>query len=666
MAPPSWCACVVEVGWLTAAVAVPLAFNPRGCNVFELPKSLALRALVLLMGLAACVRFAEGRKRHDCLRPPLLWPGVASCLALALATVLSTNSRVSLWGSSERQQGLFTLGAYLALFLFVATGLRTRAQAERLWAALVWGSAPVVAYGLLQAAGLDPLHWRTDAASSVLSTVGRANFLGSYLVLVAPLTVARLVLARHRWPDGLLLATQLLTLALTQARGAWVGLGVATVGGALGWAVATNDRRAVLAALAMAVLALGFVALLNQTGGPLSPLTQLPGLDRLATLTRTDTGSTAARLTVWRATLSLVTARPWLGYGPEAMRTVFVRVFPPQLVYYQGRHVVVDRAHNLWLDLAMSAGLVGVVAFGSLLVGFGRLAWRELRRSRDRWQRVVWVALTAAVVGHLADLHFSFDLTASATVFWLLLGLGAALGRGLVPPASDRIASSELVALLPYLPPVLAVLALIGLFCLRPFLADAACWQSQQGDRPLAARRIAAERAAHLCPLEPEYRLRLARVYLESGDPPAAEAQLVAAGQLSPDDPWIWAARGELYALWGAVEPAHYVRAEMAYRHALELAPNLATFHTALGLVLARQDRLEEGTAELEQAVALDATDGVAYHHLADLYRALGRDTEADWCDSASVTLLSGGNQGLGENAQVDWTWWEAVLQEGE
>jgi O-antigen ligase len=657
MAPPSWCTCMIEAGWLTAAVAVPLAFNPWGCNIFELPKSLALRALVLLMGLAACVRAAEGRERHDRSLPPLLWAGVASCLALALATVLSTNSRVSLWGSSERQQGLLTLGAYLALFLFVATGLRTRAQVERLWAALVWGSAPVVAYGLLQAAGLDPLNWRTDAASSVLSTIGRANFLGSYLVLVAPLTVARLVLARHRWPHGLLLATQLLTLGLTQARGAWVGLGVATVGGALGWAVATHDRRPVLATLALAVLALGFVALLNQTGGPLSPLAQLPGLDRLATLTRTDAGSTAARLTVWRATLPLVAARPWLGYGPEAMRTVFAHVFPPQLVYYQGRHIVVDRAHNLWLDLAMSAGLAGVVTFGVLLVGFGRLAWRGLRRSRNRWERVVWAALTATVAGHLADLQFSFDLTASATAFWLLLGLGAALGRGLVPHASDRAAPSEPTALFPYLPPALAVLALIGLLCLRPSLADMACRRSQQGDRSPAERRIAAERAVRLWPLEPEYRLRLARLYLESGDPTAADAQLVAAGQLSPDDPWIWAARGELYALWGAVEPVHYVRAETAYRRALELAPNLATFHTALGLVVARQDRLEEGMAELERAVALDATDGVAYHHLADLYRALGRDAEADWCDSASVTLLSDGHQVLGENAQAGWTW---------
>jgi Flp pilus assembly protein TadD len=71
-------------------------------------------------------------------------------------------------------------------------------------------------------------------------------------------------------------------------------------------------------------------------------------------------------------------------------------------------------------------------------------------------------------------------------------------------------------------------------------------------------------------------------------------------------------------------------QAEVAYRQALELAPNLSTTHTSLGLVLAQQGRPEEGLLELERAVALDATDGMAYRHLADLYQMLGREQEAD------------------------------------
>jgi O-antigen ligase/cytochrome c-type biogenesis protein CcmH/NrfG len=632
-----WSARALEAIWLAAAVAVPVAFNPWGGSGFELPKAALLRALALLMGLAVLVRVIEARgnsRRSAPRRPatPLLLPTLSFGLGLALATALSINPRASLWGSHERQQGLLTHGAYLLLFLLTATSLRTRAQAERLWTALVWGSAPVVAYGLLQAAGLDPLDWRTDAASPVLSTVGRANFLGSYLVLVMPLTARRaLPTRRRRWPYLLLLAGQLVCLALTQARGAWVGLGVAATSGLLAWAAATRSRRLTAITLALATLAAGFLALLNWPGGPLAPLARLPGLDRLATLTRTDAGSTAARLTAWQATLPLIVARPWLGYGPETMRTVFARVFPPQLVYYQGRHVTVDRAHNLWLDLAMSAGLAGVIAFGALLVGFGRLAWRGLWTASDRWERVTWAALTAAIVGHLTDLQFGFDLTASATVFWLTLALGASLGRGLVSSVLSRAIPSRPTALLPYSLPALALLALIGLLCLRPLLADVAYWRSQETTQPLEERQTAGVQAVRLWPLEPEYRLGLAWVLMQGADFTAAETQLAAADQLSPDDPKIWAARGELYAHWGEAEPGRYVQAEAAYRRALELAPNAATYHTALGLVLAKQDRLEEGMAELERAVALDATDGVAYRHLASLYQVLGRDAEADW-----------------------------------
>jgi tetratricopeptide (TPR) repeat protein len=371
------------------------------------------------------------------------------------------------------------------------------------------------------------------------------------------------------------------------------------------------------------VLAVTFVALLNVPGGPLAPLARLPGLDRLARLTHTDSGSTAARITIWRATLPLVAARPVLGYGPEGMRAAFARVFPPQLVYYEGRHVV-DRAHNLWLDLGMSAGLAGVLAFTALVAGFGRLAWRGLRTAPEYRERAAWVALAAAVAGSLADLQFSFGLTASSTVLWLVLALASAMSRDPSPVvcAEERTgASSPLL----YLPLTLVVLALVGLVCLRPLLADGAGWRALQPS-PLPERRAAAQRAVRLWPLEPEYRLLLAEVLQEGGEFAAAEAQLAEAVQLSPSDPWLRAAQGTLYARWAGREPARLLQAEAAYRESLALAPNLAPTHAALGAVLARQGRLEEGSAELERAVALDASNKLAYRHLTELYRMLGRE----------------------------------------
>ena len=629
-----WSTHAMEAIWLAAAVLVPLAFNPWGGNAFELPKVLLLRGLVLLMGLAALIQFIEGRSsiRPSSLRPAmrLLWPVLALGLAQVAATVLSVNPRASLWGSYERQQGLLTLGAYLALFLFTVANLRTRAQAERLWIVLVWGSAPVVVYGLLQALRLDPLGWRTDAASPVLSTIGRANFLGSYLALVIPLTAGRLLSTHRRWPTLLLLMGQLTCLALTQARGGWIGLGVGMLALALTWAMTLDDKRLTVLALIVASLAISFVVLLNVSNGPLNVLARFPGLDRLAALSRTDKGSAAARLTIWQATLPLVAARPMLGYGPETMHRVFARIFPPQLVYYQGRHVTVDRAHNLWLDLSMSTGLAGLAAFAALLVGFGWMAWRGLRSASDHWDKAGWAAMIGAVAGHLADLQFGFDLTTSATIFWLALAWAATSFLPASCASEGEKTKQEKSAWIPYVLPTLVTLVLIGLVCVRPLLADHAFWRSLNARSP-QERLAEAERAVNLWPLEPEYRLGLAGALVQNGNRVAAEAQLLTADRLNPDDPQVWAARGNLHAYWGDTEPRHYVQAEAAYRRTLELAPNVATYHTALGLVLARQGRLQDGLAELERAVALDATDGIAFRHLADLYLALGQEGESAW-----------------------------------
>ncbi|MBN1640358.1 MAG: O-antigen ligase family protein [Anaerolineae bacterium] len=645
-----WRQRIEEAVWLAAAACIPLIVQPYGCSAFELPKAALLRALVLLAAPLALARALEGgraRVRHPRWLSLTIAPALLFGLAQAAATLASTDPRASLWGAFERAQGLLTSLAYLGLYLFVATRLHTRAQVDRLLRALAWGSAPVVAYGLVQALGLDPLAWQTDAASPIVSTIGRANFLGSYLVLVAPLTAARALLERRwRWAYGLLFGLQVLLLGLTQARAAWVGAGAAAAVGALTWAYATRSRRVAWATAAAVVLALILLGLLNWADGPLAALADLRGLDRLATLARTDAGSTAARITIWRATLPLIAERPWLGYGPETMRPVFARVYPPQLVYYQGRQVVVDRAHNLWLDLCMGGGLASALAYAALLAGAGILIGQGARGAGKLWARATWSALAAATAGHLLDLQFSFDQTASATVSWLLLGVIATLGRGVVEgpvsqttgasrttataqaPAAPQIAAPETaprpIALLPYLLPAAAVVLLVAQICARPLLADAAC------GRGLARGDVAAgARAVRLWPWEPVYRLRLAQLHLQAGDVRAAEEQLGAALALAPDDPSLWAVMGDLYMAWGETAPEHTTWAEAAYRRATELAPNVAAYHVGLGISLARGGRVSQGVRELERAVSLDATDWIAYRYLADLYGALGRDKDA-------------------------------------
>ncbi len=120
-------------------------------------------------------------------------------MVAVLATIFSVDNQVSLWGSYERQFGLMTWLALPVLFLSLVRVLHSELMIDQLWLLLVWTSLPIVSYGLVQALALDPLAWQSDGASAVLSTLGRSNFLGAYLVMIIPLTIGRFFLGQHRW-----------------------------------------------------------------------------------------------------------------------------------------------------------------------------------------------------------------------------------------------------------------------------------------------------------------------------------------------------------------------------------------------------------------------------------------------------------------------------------
>ncbi len=601
---------VVEAGWLLLAAGLPLFVAPWGRNPFELPKALLLWMVTAAMGTAWIAGCRISRQPSNVMRhapcPMYLAHGVTALAftgAILAAVCFSVNPLLSAQGSYDRMAGAITLLCYVALFLLVADRLRTSAQVHRLLAAIAWGSAPVVAYGLVQATGLDPLAWRVDG-SPVIGTLGRSNFLGAYLALVLPLTLAAAYQARD-WPRrgayAVLMGAQLLCLLATTARAAW--LGALAAGAVLALAVAWHqDHRR----LAIAGATAGVAGLLVG----LAALALLPGL----------AGSVGARAVIWRATLPLIAARPLLGYGPETFAQVFTTVFPPELVYLQGRAVLVDRAHNLVLDTLASIGLVGLLAYAALVGTALAAGVRAFTRAQDTATRVILAAGLAAAIGHLTETQLSFPVTTTATLFWLVLGMLVALNPHPTPQPPPLSQSWErgggrgrgegLLAALLFLAMVPASLTLLA--------ADA---------RASSSDIAAVQQATALWPTQPAYHLHLSWLHLQRArrgyDPatgfPAAEAALDAARRLTPDDYRVWAGYGELYTEWG-----RWAEAETAYAQAVALFPGSAMLHTGWGLCYAAQGRLAEAEAQFHRAITLDNTDAWAYRYLGDVLLARG------------------------------------------
>jgi len=679
------CNRILEVGWLLLAAAIPLYFNLWTYNVFELNKIVLFRSLVLLMVAAWLIKVWEEGWPSISKPSPLTLAVLAFAVIYILATLTSLNPRLSLLGSYERQEGTYTTLCYIALFFIVLCNLKSRAQVERLNTVILWGSLPVALYGIIQYLGLDPIPWEVDAPSPVHSTLGRSNFLGAYLVIVIPLTMGRfsLVARKGKAGYGLLLLLQALCLLFTEARGPWLGFLAAV----FIFVLLLGLRRGIgwlwVGTAWTGLLILLLLLLLNLPQTPFPDLARLPYLSRLATLSETGAGSTAARLTIWRASLRLIASRPLLGYGPETFGLVFSRFFPPQLVYYQGRGVLVDRAHNGPLDLAATVGLLGLLAYLSLLFLFFSRALRGLWEAPDRWRQTTLIACLSALFGYPGQEQFGFGVSTLFILFWLLLAMTTKVAEGKLtslaggkegkPPKKVRGWQKGLL----YSFLLGSFFSLVVTTNIFPLLADHHHRQARvsRDSGRLEASIQADLRAVALWPWEPAYHLSLGWLYLERAKASADRlpglasslSELEKAIGLSPQDVNLWVALGQLYHYWAiAADSTKFALAHEAYEEAVRLAPNTARVHTYWGLLYYDQGRYEEAVEKFRYATDLDATDGYAYSHLGDAYLVLGELGPASVAYSKAIKWephLYHAHRGLGEVYYQQGRFGEALVE---
>jgi len=239
-----WCDGLLEAGWLLGGIITPVFFNVFSDRVFEPDKLTTLRALTVFMAIVWLVRFVElvalGEKPlRFSWRTPLVLPALLTMALYLISSLFSLVPYTSFIGSYQRLQGTFTLSAYLVLFFSIVTVLKTRTQLQRLLTTLILASLPVGLYGIVQHLGGDPLPWGGDVRTRVASNMGNSIFVGAYLIIIVPLTLAKLIESfraimqrnKARLTDVLrasgylfILGVQLLTIWFSQSRGPWLGI----------------------------------------------------------------------------------------------------------------------------------------------------------------------------------------------------------------------------------------------------------------------------------------------------------------------------------------------------------------------------------------------------------------------------------------------------------
>ena len=446
-----------KAGLLIAClVLLPPLFWRSTVENFETPKVSYLFATVLLLvALALSSRAVASdafRIRDSWRRLDPVALSVCAVLASALlSTVGSKLWRYSLFGVEPSHAGLLTSAALVVVFFAVRSHLPDPQALRALLAAPVVASAFLGLYACLQAVKLDPIPWSntSDLAGwfRPFATLGHPSHLGGYLAMTLPLTLAFLLRgARHRklWSAavlGLLVLAELAALALSLARGGWIG----AVLGLSSFLVLTfrESRRPMRRAL-MALVALG---------------TTLAGLTLAAASGRQLFGGVLERALrfresprgyLWSAAMEIFKENPVFGSGLETFQFEFLKHRPVGYWLMEwGR--TPTTAHSEPLQILATQGAFGAMATLALVASLLWAGRRALHRTQGD-ERVLVAAVAAGAIGSCAQATVGFSVVATSSLFAAYAGILS----GYALPAAGRAGAS------PFRKPLLGMLLVGG------------------------------------------------------------------------------------------------------------------------------------------------------------------------------------------------------------
>jgi O-antigen ligase len=389
-------ALVLGVAAGPVVVVLPLS------DQFALPKLAfglivaAIVAVALPPALIAC------RLRLHPL-PPLII--AVSALVLVAAALASDHPRASILGTYADYSGVLSYVPGIVCFLAAAALIRSVHSVERLASAMSFAAIPVLAYALVQAAGLGPVDWDQDFGGRVFSTLGQPLVLGGYSAMLLPMLVW-LALRRQRGERAFLLGeagVALAVLALSGTRGAWLAAVVSAL--VLGALLARNmrlQRSLPVVGAASAALVLTLVA-----GFAFAP----DGLRSPQTLDE--------RIDLWRGSIMMAAERPLLGWGPDQFAVNYGMFRPSEERGTQSPYEQpAATPHNELLTLLVAGGFPLAV----LYIGLWSVAVAAAFgvRSPSRSSAVSW--LLSALAAYAVQAQFSIPDVALHVLAMTLLG----------------------------------------------------------------------------------------------------------------------------------------------------------------------------------------------------------------------------------------------------
>lgn len=447
---------------LAMALLVPLAINPWSFQPYTLIKVMIFAALLLT---AAFFWLIEAAVRGVLtVRFSRLHLFILTYLLTAVAaTFFSVSRTTSFFGWFMRYDGLLALLGYALLFTLVYQLFSRQKQALDYLSILFIASILVCVYALFEFFGYSLFPELAIDSSRLAALWGNPGFLGGFLTLTIPVSLALVLDVKDRATEAVLAAANLVlalpVLYLSHTKSAWLGVGIGLL-----ILLLVKWRKLNLRLLMVSLIAIAlFSAILIIAG-----LSADKDVGRRSANVNKINLNESGRLFYWRVALSSLGKKPVLGYGLDTFNYAYRLNRPADWRLYDTEGKPVDKAHNQLLQTASNMGVLGLAAYLALLIALVGGLLKGARRASGEKNTLIW-GLTASIVAYLIFTQAYFSTVVLSPFFWSLAAIGMALSEN-----SYRSVSIKLpVAFRVSVAPLLMAVVVAGIFvCVRVQQAD--------------------------------------------------------------------------------------------------------------------------------------------------------------------------------------------------
>jgi len=409
----------IRAGIYILIFLVPVCFINFTSERFVLPKITLMRILIPIIFLFWLVRvFVQDKK---IMITPLT--GIISIFIfwLFVTTIFSQNFFLSIFGVyGSYAWGFSTILMGFFVFLIISN------EFERFdWIgaslAVIFSVSIVSIYGLLQILGFDPFHRLEYSYNRIFSTMGNPNFLGGFLLICVPIILFFYFKSEKFYLLFLLVFSSVfLNIGMTLSRASWLAfIIIFPIFFLLGGKEVFYDKKRVFLLILVTFILIAFV---SQRKGIkfLSFDEEIPLLkERAKVLVSMREQSASYRIETWKSAIKMFFKNPFLGVGPDMFEYFFPNFMTPKFARFTDSKQVANSAHNTFLQVAATTGLIGFFLYIFLWFSVLKTALKNIFYYEER---LFPTAIFCSLLGLFIFLQFHFFLPETVLYFWVMLG----------------------------------------------------------------------------------------------------------------------------------------------------------------------------------------------------------------------------------------------------